>query len=157
MILTIECIICVILCGLLRVSVELWIEKLQISTVYIIISKDVYALPVIYDLITLLFLAYCNIVPLSNLIRTPIMDWQRVRQVSNWLEGINWLIICYTLYLYNYYLILIMRSGDIEENPGPNFLRICHINICSLSAVKLLATLIKIYSSITIQNVSKPK
>ena len=61
---TIECIICVILCGLLRVSVGMWIEKLQISTVYIIISKDVYALPVIYDLITLLLLAYCNIVPL---------------------------------------------------------------------------------------------
>ena len=59
--------------------------------------------------------------------------------MSNWLEGINWLIICYTLYLYNYYLILIMRSGDIEENPGPNFPRICHINIRSLSAVKLLA------------------
>ena len=32
-----------------------------------------------------------------------------------------------------------MQSGDIEENPGPNFLRICHINIRSLSAVKLLA------------------
>ena len=136
---TIECIICVILCGLLRVSVGLWIEKLQISTVYIIISKDVCALPVIYDLITLLVLAYCNIVPLSNLIRTPIMDWRRVRRVSDWLEGINWLIICYTFFLYNYHLILIMRSGDIEENPGPNFLRICHTNIRSLSAVKLLA------------------
>ena len=74
----------------------MWIEKLQISTVYIIISKDVYALPVIYDLITLLLLTYCNIVPLSNLIRTPFMDWQRVWQVSNWLEGINWLIICVT-------------------------------------------------------------
>ena len=57
-----------ILCGLLRVSVGLWIEKLQISTAYIIISKDVYALRVIYDLITLLLLACCNIVPLSNLI-----------------------------------------------------------------------------------------
>ena len=75
---TIECTIFMILCGLLRVSVGMWIEKLQISTVFIIISKDVYAFTVVYDLMTLLLLAYCNIVSLSNLICTPIMAWRGV-------------------------------------------------------------------------------
>ncbi len=34
---------------------------------------------------------------------------------------------------------MLLLSGDIELNPGPNFLNICHINIRSLSPTKLLA------------------
>ena len=32
-----------------------------------------------------------------------------------------------------------LLSGDIETNPGPSFISVCHINIRSLSSVKFLA------------------
>ena len=55
-------------------------------------------------------------------------------------EWINLLLICSAPFYYNSFNRRhLLCSGDIEINPGPANLKICHINIHSLSRVKLLA------------------
>ena len=68
------------------------------------------------------------------------MSKQRIQSILKCLEWINLLFICSTPYYYNSFNRLhLLCSSDIELNLWPTNLKMCHINIRSLSPVKLLA------------------
>ena len=98
-----------------------------------------YEVPLIYDPLAFVLIIFCNIVTVCNFLRKTIPSRQTIRSFSKFLEGINLLLLCCYPYLYNCNQFLILRSGDVELNPGPINLKICHINIRSLSPVKLMA------------------
>ena len=98
-----------------------------------------YEVPLIYDLVAFGLVICCNLVPVINFVRKSICSRQNVQLGANYLECVNFFLDCFTPYLYNFNQIQLLRSGGIELNPGPVDLKICHLNIRSLSPVKLLA------------------
>ena len=99
------------------------------------------SLPLIY-IIRILYLNFRTVCHMSRFCVTkvsiiPELFVKRVVQFQCFLTV--YLLIDYTLlYVYGYNQRLILLSGDIELNPGPNNLSICHINIRGLSSAKLL-------------------
>ena len=56
-------------------------------------------------------------------------------KISLCIAGLLELIISWSI---SYYTRLLFLSGDVEPNPGPCGISICHINIRGLSSAKLL-------------------
>ena len=135
----IDVILVVFMCGILRISLDILFESCNIATISISEAPDMYEVPLTYDPLAFVLIIFCNIVPVCNFPRKSILSRQTIPSFSQYLEGIHFILICCSPYLYNFSHLLIPRSGDIELNLGPVNLKLCHINIRSLSLVKLLA------------------
>ena len=128
-----------ILCGIARVSMCILLDCLSPSVVRSYNYQGIYVVPVIYDVISCVLVCAFYISPLMNLIMNFTPSKHKIHSVTSYLEAVNFLLICCNPILYNFRMTLILLSGDVEPNPGPPGLSICHINIRSLSPVKLLA------------------
>ena len=127
-------------CEIFRICLNVLFELCKIDLVNISMSHCMYNVPVICDLLTFGLVLCCNIVSVLNLVGESIPSKQRIQSILRCLEWINILLICSAPYHYNSFNQLhLLCSGDIETNPGPTYLKICHINIRSLSPVKLIA------------------
>ena len=126
-------------CGIFRICLNVLFESCKIDLVDVSKSHCMYDVPVIYDFLTFGLVLCCNIVSVFNLVGKSTPSKQRIQSIFKCLEWINILLICSAPYYYNsFYRLHLLCSGDIEINPGPTNLKICHINIRSLSPVKLI-------------------
>ena len=135
----IDFVLAVLMCGILIISLGILFESCNIATISVSKAPNTYEVPLIYDPLAFVLIIFCNIVTVCNFLRKTIPSRQTIRSFSKYLEGINFLLLCCYPYLYNCNQFLILCSGDVELNPGPVNLKICHINIRSLSPVKLMA------------------
>ena len=133
-----ECVILLILCVFLRVGASILFNCCAMSVVNVSRIEGTYEVPVCFDTLTCIFVISNYQLTVLKLLKNSLPSKQTIQNMIGYLEAVNFLLICFTPYLYNYYLLQILRSSDVELNPGPN-LNICHINIRSLSPVKLIA------------------
>jgi len=146
------------LCMLLRICLSRSSDYLNLAAVITYKHDGVYSIPVIFDLISCIFLCMCYVIPILNFFRSQFSCRQRLQNVIFYLELSNYFLICSSPVLYHFHFMLILLSGDVEQNPGPNCIKtkslsICHSNVRSLTRSKLLAiksSLCDIYDVITL-------
>jgi len=147
------CLLAGVICLLTRASFPILFDCLHLSTVMSRKHDGIYTIPVIYDFMSCVIFCMCYPIPLMTFFRGVIPNVHNIRIISSYLESMNFVLICVSPVLYNLHYMLIILSGDVELNPGPSLLDICHVNIRGLSPVKLLAIrqeLADIYSIISL-------
>ena len=133
-----------ILCGISRVGIGTVFDCCKVSGLVTFKYDGLYTVPFLYDFIACIMVITYYVVPLMNFFMNCIPCKQKIQTLTTYLEAVNLFLICCSPVLYDLCTMLILLSGDVELNPGPDTLKtksisVCHINIRSLSHSKLLA------------------
>ena len=126
---------------------------LLISLEFIFLTTDIISTTKCFDMYKPGILHVCSYIAAVNCLFINLLLTQRdyfktlsLRTTANWMAVILkfpiLMLLCTQTTYMNFYHQLLMLSGDIEPHPGPpptNQLSICHLNIRSLSTIKLLA------------------